>query len=209
MKNIFLTALVFLSATAALAQQSPAADPKQMSLDALQAEVNAARPFIDNGGVSTQGNAPGCDTTESHQLDFWIGDWDVVLTSNLNVVIADVEIRSILQGCALTQDFRPFNGGHGFGLFGYSAPEHMWHQSYLDSSGVYGTAQGRLENGVMSFLITAPAPPSRFPADMQRHINFQRIDNNSVRQWGERLDPTEQRWVTFFDFTYHRRPRSR
>ena len=40
---------------------------------------------------------------------------------------------------------------------------------------------------------------------MRRRINFRRIDNDNVRQWGERLDSATHNWIQFFDVTYHRR----
>lgn len=204
MKTYVAAALACVLASPAFAQaQSAPTDPAHMSRSALRAEVEASRPLIENGGVTPQ-RPPGCTTPETRQFDFWIGEWDVT-PSGQSMVVGEATVTPTSQGCALIEDFRPFQGAHGSGLFGYDPSVGKWRQTYIDATGAYGTAQGELANGVMSFSIVSPPPPSRFPPDMQRHINFQRVDADTVRQWGERMDPAAHAWVTFFDLTYHRR----
>lgn len=192
-------------ATVAAAQTPPGAppDPVHMSRQALQAEVQASRAMVQNGGVDAQ-RPSGCTDAEHRQFDFWLGEWDIAPTGNA-MVVGEATISSRDQGCVMLEEFRPFQGGHGTGLFGYDSVRHKWRQSFLDSNGTYATAEGEFQNNIMSFLITEPPPPSRFPPDMPRRINFQRIDSNTVRQWGERLDPSTHSWVQFLDLTYHRR----
>ena len=199
-----LVPAVALWALAAAAQaQQAAPDPAHMNRSALQTEVNSLRPFVENGGVEARRPA-GCASPESRQFDFWIGEWDVFLTGE-DMVVGEATVTSLDQGCSMLEDFRPFQGGHGHGLFGYDSVIHKWRQTFLDATGVYGVAQGSFSNGVMSFEITEPPPPPRFPADMQRRINFQATDADAVHQWGERLDPATHTWVKFFDLTFRRR----
>jgi len=208
MRKLLFAAFGCVLATVAVAQTPvDPTDPAHMSRAALQAEVAASRAMISNGGVNAD-RPSGCTAVENHQLDFWLGEWDITTTGDL-AVIGEATITSYDQGCALLEDFRPFNGGHGTGLFGYDSLNHRWRQTFIDASGAYATAQGEFENGVVSFEIHEPPPPSRFPRDMQRMIRFQQIDANTVHQWGERMDPTAHAWVKFLDLTYHRRGTAR
>ncbi len=204
--SVFAFALGSCLASSALAQApaSGSPDPAHMSRQALQAELSAARPFIANGGVEPQ-RPPGCggDATR-RQMDFWLGDWDISPTG-ATMIVGEATITSANQGCALIEDFRPFQGGRGHGLFAFDAQENKWRQTFVDSAGVWGEAEGAFENGVMTFDITHPRPPAQFPADMRRQISFQQVDADTVRQWGQRQDPTTHQWVRFFDLTYHRR----
>lgn len=195
--------VLWLAITSAAVAQSVPPDPAHMSRSALQAEVAASRLLSGNGGVNPQRPA-GCSSAESRQMDFWIGEWDVSPTGAA-MLIGEATITSADQGCAILEDFRTFAGAHGSGLFGYDVSVRKWRQTFVDSTGVYGTAQGSMSNGVISFDVVSPPPPSRFPPDMQRHINFRPVDADTVRQWGERMDPDTHSWVTFFDLTYHRR----
>lgn len=146
----------------------------------------------------------GCDSAESHQLDFWLGEWDVSTTGHKSV-IAEASLASADQGCVILEDWRPFADAHGHGLFAYDARKGKWRHVFADASGVWAVMEGGFADGVMSLAILEPPPSARFPADMKRRINYRRLDANTVRQWNQRLDPASHQWVTFEDLTFHRR----
>ncbi len=177
-------------------------DPAHMTRQQLQAEVTAARPYIQNGGVHGQ-RPPGCTSAESRQFDFWVGDWDVT-NSGGEVLVAESTISMEDQGCDILEFWRPFAGAHGHSINAYDARDHMWHQMWVDASGQITNYAGPFENGVMRLNNNSPPPPGA-PANLRRRMNFQALDANTVRQWGERFNEQTQQWVVAWDLTYHRR----
>lgn len=186
---------------AAQSQTTPPPSPAQMSRPALEAEVAAARPMIERGGVRA-GNRPGCTSAERRQLDYWLGDWDITPTGE-TMQIGDASITSLDGGCATLEEFHTFRGGWGHGLFGFDPVKNEWRQSYIDNTGSYSTAAGGFKDGAMTFNFVEPAPPSGFGPG---RVHIQRIDDQTVRLWAEHEDLAANRWVLLFDLTYHRRP---
>src|SRR5438067_10243772 len=90
-----------------------------------------------------QGNAPpkqvpaGCNTPESHQWDFWIGQWEVH-PSGANKIIAHSVIEKKYAGCAVRENWMPVGRevtGGGGSLSIYDPRLNEWRQTWMDSSG--------------------------------------------------------------------------
>ena len=60
---------------------------------------------------------PACSAVESHQFDFWIGDWNVV--DPHGKVVGHNRIESILGGCALAEHWDSASGIHGVSYNAY------------------------------------------------------------------------------------------
>lgn len=193
-------------ATSAAAQQQPTPPPAPSTMNraALQAEVAAARPLINNGGVQAR-RPPGCVAAENRQFDFWLGEWDVSPTGQ-TFVIAESTISLHGQGCVIMENWRPLSGAHGYSINMYDSTDSLWHQEYGDATGQRTTFSGRFENGVMH-LDNLSAPPPNAPQGLRRRMNFQQVDANTVRQWGE--SSTGGEWTVTWDLTYRRRAGTR
>ncbi|MDX2274460.1 MAG: hypothetical protein NW206_03330 [Hyphomonadaceae bacterium] len=198
-RSLFAAALFALCANAS-AQTVP--DPDRMSRQALEDEVRALRPLIQNGGV--QPNRPeGCLAPEHRQLDFWIGEWDVSPTGSENMSVAESTIRPLDQGCSIFEEWRPFQGPSGHSLSDYDPTTQQWHQTWIDAAGTRTLFTGAFENGVMALDYDTPPPAGQPPS--QRRMSYQQLDTNTVRQWGARLNETTQSWDVIWDYTYKRR----
>lgn len=197
-----LIAAMFAS-PAVHAQQSPQ-PVTRMSRSALEAELTAARPLVADGGVQAS-RLPGCLAPENHQLDFWIGEWDVSITGRDDVV-AESSIRSVAQGCVVLEEWRPFQGPHGHSISIYDASDGKWHQEYAGGGGRRSHMIGAFADGVMVMDISGGLPPGA-PANLRRRMSYQQIDADSVRQWGE--VERDGQWQITFDLTYRRRPGTR
>lgn len=207
MRHLILAVALGAAPSLAAAQQAatPPA-PSRMSRSALEAEVAAARPYIENGGVNVA-RPPGCVAPEHHQLDFWIGDWDVS-PAGATMVIAESTIRPLDGGCSILEEWRPFAGAGGHSISSYDRNDSAWHQEWMDGTGARTTFLGHFEEGAMRLNNLAPPPPGA-PANLRRRMSYQQIDADTVRQWGERFNEQTQQWVVTWDFTYRRRPGSR
>lgn len=168
-----------------------------MSRQALQSEIGTSRQLIQNGGVNSA-RPPGCNTPESHQLDFWLGEWDIVNTGRPGIT-AEATIKSANQGCTILEEFRNFRANHGNGVFAYDTSVNKWRQAYSSASGLFMLAEGNFTNGALTQTITSPAELAG------RRINFVSVDANTVHQWAEREDSATHAWITLWDMTYHRR----
>jgi hypothetical protein len=208
MRSALLLALALGWAANATAQQAQASppDPARMSRRALEAEVMAARPYIQNGGVNAA-RTPGCSAPEARQLDFWVGEWDVSPPGSA-MVVAESTIRAVDQGCSILEEWRPFAGAGGHSISSYDRNDSSWHQEWVDGTGQRTVFKGSLVDDAMRLDNLSP-PPQGAPANLRRRMNYQQIDANTVRQWGERFDETTQQWVVAWDFTYRRRAGTR
>lgn len=189
------------SAQSAQQQQTPPA-PSSMRRSALEAEVERSRAIIQGGAVRPQRPA-GCTSAESRQFDFWRGEWDVS-PGESTVVIAESAVTVHDQGCVILENWRPFRNAHGHSINIYDAADGKWHQTWADASGTRTEYSGSVDaDGVMRLDNSSPPQPGA-PQARQR-MNFQRVDANTMRQWGEAFDTEQQIWTTTWSFTYRRR----
>lgn len=73
--------------------------------------------------------APSCDSDPGfHTLDFWVGTWRVTVNGKYDGT--DV-VTKILDGCAVTEDWRDAGGGKGKSLFYYDPFEKTWSQVWV------------------------------------------------------------------------------
>lgn len=178
-----------------------------MSRQELRDAVTQLRAFVVNGGVRAGGRPEGCASTEQRQLDFWLGEWDVSPTGSDQVIVGESTISQHAQGCMLEEFWRPFRGAEGRSINGYNAADQRWHQYYIDATGRHTQYSGEFRDGVMSLENMSGVGPG-VVTGVRARMNFQMIDGNTVRQWGENLNAGDDTWTITWDLTYRRRPHS-
>jgi hypothetical protein len=97
--------------------------------------------------AENQPSAP-CASPPYHQLDFWIGDWDVFETGK-PVRVAHARIDSILNGCVLREDYQATDGHEGQSFTIYDNSKGGWHQTWVTSRGELLQIEGAFNNGEM------------------------------------------------------------
>jgi hypothetical protein len=141
--------------------------------------------------------AARCSAAEYRQFDFWLGEWEVAQGDKIagrNV------IRSILNGCAITEEWSGTGGFKGNSLNFYSVDTKRWHQTWIDSQGQSLALSGRFDAGSMTL---ESALPDTFP----RHkITWTPTPEKSVRQHWQVQDAPGADWKTLFDGRYSARP---
>lgn len=197
--------LACMTPTVSAGQAVPAQPvaPDAMARDALEAEVARSRAIIQGGAVMPQ-RPVGCTSPESRQFDFWLGEWDVS-PGQSPVIVAESVVTLHDQGCVILENWRPFRNAHGHSINAYDAANGKWRQTWVDATGVITQYAGAQDDGGVIRLenLGSGLGDSR-PAE-QRRMNFSRIDENTVRQWGERYDAAAQTWNTEWAFLYRRR----
>lgn len=95
-------------------------------------------------GIALAQSSP-CSAPEYHQLDFWIGNWDVY-DPGATKPDSHVKVTRILGGCALHEEYSDDSGHRGESFSMYDAGQKKWRQSWYTNRGksleLLGGAQG-------------------------------------------------------------------
>src|SRR5213080_1106399 len=83
-----------------------------------------------------QAPASGCDAPESHQLDFWVGDWRLTYVEDGKTQMSTNHVSRILDGCVILEEFQ---GPPGTPLVGRSVSTfdritRRWKQAWVDNT---------------------------------------------------------------------------
>ena len=206
LRSVLGAVLVLIAPSLALAQQQQPA-PERMSRQELREEVTRLRALVQGRAVLPQ-RPQGCATPEARQFDFWLGEWDVSPSgSTSGATIAESSITLADQGCVVIEHWRPFGGAHGHSLNSYDPTTQSWHQSWMSAAPLRTEYRGQFENGMMSFEALTPLPG--VPEGARSRMNFQALDADTVRQWGDQLNAGATDWVVTWDLTYRRRAGTR
>ena len=145
----------------------------------------------------------GCDTPESHQLDFWVGKWEVHPNGS-DKIIAHSLIEKKYSGCAVRENWMPLGKeltGGGGSLSGSDPRSRQWHQTWFDSAGSRAEFAGVFAEGRMA--ITGNWPNFAGPGkDALVRMMYQKQPDGQVRQWGESSTDGGRTWSKSFDFLY-------
>lgn len=140
--------------------------------------------------------ATPCSSAEHRQFDFWLGEWDVTQggkTAGRN------SIRTILNGCAISEEWSGTGGFKGNSLNFYDAETKRWHQTWIDSQGQSLALDGRFEGGSMTLQSVAGD-------NRPRHkISWTPMPDKTVRQFWQVQEAPGGEWKTLFDGQYSAR----
>jgi hypothetical protein len=164
--------------------------------------------IISSASASAQGAkgaVPACDTPESHQLDFWVGKWEVH-PNGADKIVAHSLIEKKYSGCAIRENWMPLGKeltGGGGSLTSYDTRLKRWRQTWVDSSGSRVDFDGGLSDGAMTISGTWPnfAGPGK---DALVNMHYQLQPDGQVRQWAEASTDRGKSWTPAFDFLYRR-----
>jgi hypothetical protein len=153
--------------------------------------------------------AKPCTGPEFHQLDFWLGDWDLTHRSRVardkdewQDGKATNSIRAILDGCAVEEHFEDASQGYrGQSDSVYNPALHKWQQTWVDNGGEYLDFTGSFENGRM--ILSTPGKIGN--QDGVKRMVFHDIKPDSFDwDWENSIDGGKT-WVTMWKIHYARR----
>lgn len=143
-------------------------------------------------------SAPKCDAEDYDQFDFWVGEWDV-FPSGAEKPVASSTIERLYNGCAIRENWQPFSGNSGGSLSNYDPKTGQWHQRWIGSSPGLVDFVGGFSDGKM--ILTGNWPTPSAPHQLVR-MTYSKLDDGSVRQFGEASLDHGLTWATSFDFIY-------
>ena len=138
-----------------------------------------------------------CATPQHRQFDFWIGEWDVTQNGK---TAGQNSIRSILNGCALSEEWSGTGGFKGSSLNFYDDETKRWHQTWIDSQGQSLMLEGSFSGGAMVLQSI-----DRSAGGPRHRITWTLLDDRSVRQLWQTQEESNAEWKTAFDGRYMRR----
>ena len=118
-----------------------------MALGVVLGVVNVPTP------LAAQADACADDPAFS-ELDFWVGEWDVVVGEQQ---VGTNRVEKVLSDCAILEHWTDASGARGIGLFYYVAATGDWKQVWvtdqaLTPGGVKEKVlRARLESGALQF----------------------------------------------------------
>jgi len=165
----------------------------------------AALVLAPSAGAQTPAPAPpppvSCAAQpQSHQFDFWVGEWDVTTLQGGHA--GDSSVQKILGDCVVFENWHGARGGDGKSLNAYNAPLGRWEQFWVSSSGTVTEYRESRWVGT-SLELTAHVGASDAPTMLR--MTFTPVDANTVRQFGERSKDGGQTWAAAYDLYYHRK----
>ena len=141
-----------------------------------------------------------CDSAAYRQFDFWLGNW--VVTKPDGSAAGTNHVEKILGGCVLQENWRSAgNSFTGRSLNTFTEDGQVWHQTWMDSSGLLLQLNGGLVDGAM--VLSGPGTDPQGAAVTHR-ITWTPNDDGTVRQHWQMQKKGASEWTTLFDGLYRR-----
>jgi hypothetical protein len=155
--------------------------------------------LVVNAWAAPHAGAAACAAPEHRGFDFWLGEWQVRTPDGK--LAGTNRIEREYDGCVLHEKYNTGRGYSGESLNIYDAPRKVWHQTWVDTSGMLLKLEGGLRDGRMVL------EGQTMGADgvLTRHrITWTPNADGSVRQFWESTDAKGQ-WTVAFDGAYTRK----
>ena len=142
---------------------------------------------------------PAVLPAESHQFDFWIGEWSV--TNPAGKVAGQSRIESIAGGAGLLENWSGAGGYTGRSLNAYNVAKKQWQQYWVGSDGGVLELAGGLVDGRM---VLAAERSVKGQPRIER-ITWTPNADGTVRQLWEQSTDGGETWTTAFDGLYRKK----
>jgi hypothetical protein len=161
----------------------------------------SAAPFVRGDAHADGGSAPStCAAPESHQFDFWIGDWVVTDSAGAKVLGTEHNV-AVLGGCALQENWSGSDGSVGTSLNAYIVGAKKWHQSWIANNGNLLLLDGAFAGGKMVLQGASTGPKGT----IVNRITWTPLADGRVRQMWDISTDGGKTWVVSFDGYYKRK----
>jgi hypothetical protein len=140
----------------------------------------------------------GCDSPESKQFDFWVGEWE----ANYSGGKSRNRITKILDGCVVLEQF---DGAPGTKLMGHSVSTYdrnakQWKQTWVDNTASYLDFTGGMVDGRMVLSREVERGGRKF----RQRMVFQDVKPDSFKWLWQRSDDEGANWKTAWEIDYRR-----
>lgn len=148
-----------------------------------------------------------CSDPVYRQFDFWVGEWEAFSPNGKKG--GDSKISIILDSCIILEEWTSANLTQGIRYAGksfntYNSATKQWQQTWVDNVG--GSTEflrGESSEGKIVFYADKVGGPGG--KTFIRRLTFTKLNNDKVRQFGERSDDGGVTWKTEYDLEYRRK----
>jgi hypothetical protein len=163
--------------------------------------------FLCGAALAQQQPAPKpCTAAESHQFDFWAGDWDAAWPAGGGspAGTGTNHVVHVLDGCVMEENF---DGGTSMPLRGMSVSTFLprigkWKQTWVDNQGAYLDFVGEFKDGQMILAREAVTPKG---VKLQQRMVWKNIKPESFDWSWEQSTDEGKTWNVVWPIRYTRR----
>jgi hypothetical protein len=153
-------------------------------------------------GAHAQAPAKGCDSPESHQMDFWVGDWDATYMQGGASAKSRNRVTKVLDGCAILEEFTGPPGipldGRSYSVFDRTTGE--WKQTWVDNTGGYLDFVGSVVDGNRVFAREF----QRQGKTIRQRMVFRDVKPEAFKWLWQRSEDGGATWITGWEIDYRR-----
>jgi hypothetical protein len=144
----------------------------------------------------------GCDSPESKQLDFWLGDWELSFVEDGKPGRSRNRVTKILDGCAVLEEFTGAPGTrlHGRSLSTFDRATGQWKQTWVDNSASYLDFSGGLVDDRMMFWRKV----ARGEREIWQRMVFRDVTRDSLKWLWQSSTDRGATWKTDWEIDYKR-----
>ena len=186
------------------AAQNGLGQPDQLSADPDLADLKSDPRFAKIVAEVEHNQNPCVHMVENRQFDFWLGEWNVVTTQGATPA-GDSKIELILGDCVIQENWTSAGniGYAGKSYNTYNSALKRWEQYWVDNAAGNIFFYGGLKDGVMDYWTDEIPQPGG--AKLKRHLQFIKINPDTVRQFSRGSNDDGKTWFVEYDFTYNRK----
>jgi len=154
-----------------------------------------------NAAFAVRGqSSQACSAPQYHQFDFWLGEWDV-FDDDPHTPVARVKVSSILDGCALLEEYVQTDGLKGKSFSIYDSSRGVWHQSWVTNGGQLLWIEGDYANNEMVLIGS-----EHMGAGVERQVRgtWKQV-RDGVRETAVISTDGGKHWDLWFDLMFRRR----
>jgi tetratricopeptide (TPR) repeat protein len=178
--------------------------PDQMTSDPALQSIRGDARFAALLQQAKRNQAPCAYAPENRQFDFWVGDWDVVMTHG-NSPAGISHIERVIGDCVIWENWTSLgNTGYSGKSYNiYNPSFKRWEQFWVDNLGGIIHFYGGLQEGAMDFYTDEIPQPDG--TNLKRHLQFFHLGADKVRQFSQGSSDGGKSWSVEYDFTYNRK----
>lgn len=156
--------------------------------------------FFANSLPASDDAAP-CSRAEYRQFDFWLGKWGVYDPDD--ELVGKSRIVGVLGGCAIHESWQSAKSGFaGHSYNTYDATRDLWHQTWVDKSGVLLLLEGGLDDAGRMVLQGRRRLEKGGTKRVLDRLTWTPRADGSVRQLWEASKDGGKSWEVVFDGLY-------
>ncbi len=145
---------------------------------------------------SADGQTATCSSEQSHEFDFWVGEWEVTANGSL---AGHNRIEPILNGCVLQENWTGAGGSAGSSFNFFNPQLGKWEQFWVWRNGTTLHLTGEYADGKM---VLQGESANRQGATVHNRITWFDNDDGTVRQLWEVSSDDGETWTPAFDGLY-------